>query len=93
MVLRGDIMTNGSGSDTRLDGKLLRPIWTLRRSDRHAVCYMTAHPTGQELCLTVGGNPVWRHVCRTQDELLVVQQDWRTALRYSGWKPSDVPES
>jgi len=69
-------------------GTLLSPVWTLRRADRNAICYIAPRITGHELCLTLSGHPVWRHVCRTQDELMWMQKDWRTALRATGWKPS-----
>jgi hypothetical protein len=85
--------TDMAGGERRKDGTLLSPVWTLRRGDRNAVCYVAARVSGHELCLTVGGDPVWRHVCHSQDELIEVQQEWRAALKCRGWKTSGIVES
>jgi hypothetical protein len=82
-------MTNSAYAHDPGDRKLLCLIWTVRVKHRQAVCYFVPHPDGQELCLTIGGNSVWRHVCPTLEELFAVQRDWRQALGSGFWTAWD----
>lgn len=84
---------DGSPDDGRHDRKVLSPVWTLRRDDRNAVCYVAAGISGHVLCLTVGGDPMWRHACRTEDELIEIQRQWRAALKCRGWKTSGLADA
>jgi hypothetical protein len=65
--------------------QLVSPVWTLRKAQRRAVCEYWTHILGHELRLTVSGDPLPRtHVCKSQEELIATQDDWRNALTTSG---------
>jgi len=61
-------------------------VWTLQRKSRIAGCEVWTHELGHELRLTISGDPMTRtHVCRSQEELISIQDEWRKALEETGW--------
>jgi hypothetical protein len=62
----------------------LGDAWTLRKGQRLARCALFSHPFGWELRLMVG-ELVRSKVCRTQDEILTTQENWRAAMLERGW--------
>jgi hypothetical protein len=74
----------------RYDGvaRELAVWWTLRReaTKGEAVCRMFSHVFGHELRLEVRGQFVASEVCRTDDEVLRTQEQWRTGLEAKGWQ-------
>jgi hypothetical protein len=64
----------------------LSPAWTLRKGRRTAACTVWSHQLGFELRLTVAGDELPRtQVCRSQEELIATQEQWRAALEDTGW--------
>lgn len=64
----------------------LSPAWTLRKVGREAACTVWSHQLGFELRLVVTGDPMPRtKVCRSQEELIATQEEWRAALDATGW--------
>jgi hypothetical protein len=64
----------------------LSPAWTLRKGHKTATCEVWSHLLGFELRLTVTGDPLPRtHVCKSQDELITTDAEWRAALEATGW--------
>ena len=60
-------------------------VWTLPKRPRKAVCEVWSHELGYELRLTVTDDPLPRtHVCRSQEELIGTQYEWRKALEHAG---------
>jgi hypothetical protein len=60
--------------------------WTLRKGQRRAVCRMFSHQFGHELRLDVAGELVASQVCRTDDEILTTQEQWRAGLEGKSWR-------
>jgi len=66
--------------------ELLSPGWTLVKGPRRAECQVWSHVLGFELRLSVSGDPLPRtHVCKSQEELVATQEEWREALEAKGW--------
>lgn len=63
----------------------LSPAWTLTKGTKTASCEVWSHVLGFELRALVGSELAQSHVCRTQDELIRVQWEWRTAFEAKGW--------
>ena len=51
-----------------------------------AVCSLVTHQFGWELRLEVAGSLQRSQVCRTQDDVLEVSDQWRGALVEKGWR-------
>ena len=65
----------------------LSPAWRLHRGGRTATCNVWSHLFGFELRLTLPGDPLPRtHVCKSQEELIATQDEWRAALEAHGWR-------
>jgi hypothetical protein len=58
--------------------------WALTKGARIARCELFSHQFGWELRLMIG-ELVRSQVCRTTDEILSVQEEWRAALRTRGY--------
>jgi hypothetical protein len=63
----------------------LSPAWTLHKGRKKAECSVWSHVLGFELRLDAGGHLLQTEVCRTQDDLIRVQEEWRVALVGKGW--------
>lgn len=63
----------------------LSPAWTLHKGRKTAECSVWSHVLGFELRLEAGGEILRTEVCRTQDDLIRVYEEWRTALATKGW--------
>ena len=65
----------------------LSPAWTLSKGQRSAVCTIWSHEFGFEVRLVLSGDPLPRtEVCRSQEDLIAVQDTWRAALEAKGWQ-------
>lgn len=65
----------------------LSPAWTLAKDRRTAVCEVWSHVLGFELRLHIAGDDLPRtQVCRSQDELITTQEQWRASLESAGWR-------
>ncbi len=66
--------------------ELLSPAWTLSKGQRSAACTVWSHEFGFELRLVVSGDPLPRtEVCRSQEDLIATQDEWRAAFEAKGW--------
>jgi hypothetical protein len=64
----------------------LSPAWTLTKRKARAECTVWSNQFGFELRLLITGDDLPRtQVVRTQEELIRVQDEWRTALVARGW--------
>jgi hypothetical protein len=59
--------------------------WTLRKRGATATCVTWSHSLGWELKLLIAGQLRQSRVCRTGDEMLETQEQWRAALMKKGW--------
>ncbi len=50
-----------------------------------AICWLRTHVLGWELVLNVNGNLQRSEVCRSQDELLDLTEQWKRTLESRGW--------
>jgi hypothetical protein len=64
----------------------LSPAWTLKKGTKTASCEVWSHILGHELRAFVGGELVQSSVCKTLEELVSTQEQWRTAFEAKGWK-------
>lgn len=67
------------------DPERLSPSWTLSKGGTTAECVVWSHQFGFELRVTVGADLVQSQVCRTQQDLIRVQETWRAAYEAKGW--------
>jgi hypothetical protein len=63
----------------------LSPAWALTKGGKTATCEVWSHVLGFELRAFVGAELVQSQVCRSQDELVRVQDEWRAAFEAKGW--------
>jgi hypothetical protein len=69
--------------------ELLSPAWTLHKARKSAVCTVWSHQFGFELRLAIDGDSLPRtQVCSSQEDLVRLLDDWRTALEATGWTKS-----
>lgn len=64
----------------------LGELFTLNRKDASARCVLRIHEFGWELRLQVG-ELLLSHVCRSQDELQMTGEQWKTGMIEDGWRP------
>lgn len=64
----------------------LSPAWMLTKGRRTATCEVWSHVLGFELRALVGPELVQSMVCRSPEELIRVQEEWRAAFEAKGWK-------
>jgi hypothetical protein len=58
--------------------------WTMKKRQHVAVCELFSHQLGWELRLTIG-ELLRSQVCRSSDEVLRVQEEWRRTLEDRGY--------
>ena len=58
--------------------------WIMNKGPHTATCALFSHQFGWELRLTIG-ELLRTQVCRSTDEVLRVQEEWRTALIGRGY--------
>ena len=76
-----------------LIGPGLDPNGILFRSVEEATgCQMLSHQFGWELHLDVDGDVARTVVCRSQDEVLNTQEQWREGLEGKGWMRRARPD-
>jgi len=68
----------------------LGELFMVRKNQVEARCVLRSHQFGWELCLQVGLNRdfLQTQVCRTQDEVLTIGEQWRAAMIDKGWQGS-----
>jgi len=66
--------------------QLLSPAWTLRKGAKTVECAVWTHVLGVELRAFVGDELLQTHVCKSQEEVIRVQDEWRAAFEAKGWK-------
>jgi hypothetical protein len=64
----------------------LSPAWTLTKGTKTAVCEVWSHVFGFELRALIGPELVQSHVCRSQEDMIRVQDEWRAAFEAKGWR-------
>lgn len=62
----------------------LGELFALNRNDANARCVLRTHEFGWELRLQVG-ELLLSHICRSQDEVRMTGQQWKTGLVENGW--------
>ena len=62
----------------------LGDAWTLRKGERVARCVLVTHPLGWELRLMTP-DLLRSQVCRSSEEILGTQEEWRAAMLSKGW--------
>ena len=66
--------------------ELLSPGWTRHKAGKSAVCTVWSHQFGFELRLTIDEDDLPRtQTCPSAEDLVRVQEEWRTALETKGW--------
>jgi len=63
----------------------LSPAWTLAKNGKTASCEVWSHVLGFELRACVGAELVQSQVCRSQEDLIRLQEEWRAAFEQRGW--------
>ena len=64
----------------------LRPAWTLTKGAKTATCEVWSHMLGFEVRAMVGAELVQSAVCRSLEELIRRQEEWRAAFETMGGK-------
>jgi hypothetical protein len=64
----------------------LSPAWTLTKGTKTASCEVWSHVFGFELRALVGAEMVQSQVCRSQDDVIRVQDEWRATFEAKGWR-------
>jgi hypothetical protein len=64
----------------------LSPAWSLTKGAKTATCEVWSHVLGHEVRAFVGTELVQSAVCRTLEELIRTQDEWRAAFEAKGWK-------
>jgi hypothetical protein len=66
------------------EAPFLGNAWVMRKGERTATCALYAHQFGWELRLS-SGELLRTQVCRSTDDVLRVQEEWRLALTERGY--------
>ena len=77
---------------------LQRPRWTgipvdlgelfvVTKNEWLAICKLTSHPDGWELCVYIGSpdNTITTQICRSDKEVSVTVERWKRQLALKGW--------
>jgi hypothetical protein len=62
----------------------LGEAWRLHKGSNTAICSVGSHEQGWKLVLR-GGPMLFSKVCRSVNEALSTQEQWRTAMLERGW--------
>jgi hypothetical protein len=73
-----------SSGENWIGAAFLGNAWTMTKGGRTATCALFSHQFGWELRLTIV-ELVRTQVCRATDDVLRVQEEWRTALIERGY--------
>jgi hypothetical protein len=68
-------------ADTRLK---LGEVWRLHKGTHVAICSVRSHDLGWKLVLR-GGPMLFSKICRSINEALSTQEQWKTAMVERGW--------
>lgn len=58
--------------------------WRLHKGNHVAICSVKSHELGWKLVLR-GGPMLFSKICRTINEALSTQEQWKTAMLERGW--------
>ena len=72
-------------------GNAVEMLKTKNGRSLHAVCALRSHQFGWELVLEVNRLLARSQVCRSEDEVVDVTEQWRTAMLESGWMLAPYP--
>jgi hypothetical protein len=72
-------------SDWYGEQQQLSRAWTLFKGSKTAKCAVWSHQLGWELRLTIGPEFIQSHVCRSQTELIEIQER-KAAMLTKGWQ-------
>ena len=59
--------------------------WKLTKNTHHAECELFAHELGWELRLFIDSELHMSQLCRAQDDILRVQERWKSQMIRKGW--------
>jgi hypothetical protein len=62
----------------------LGDAWSLRKGNKVARCVLVTHPLGREPRLMTP-DLLRSQVCRSSDEILKTNEQWKTAMLTKGW--------
>jgi hypothetical protein len=68
----------------------LSSAWALTKGSKTATCDVWSHVLGHEVRAFVGTDLVQSRVCRTLEELIRTQEEWRAAFEAKGWTRGEV---
>lgn len=60
-------------------------VWTLSKGTKRARCEVWTHLHGFELRLLVGAQQTLSTIRRLEEDLIRVDQEWRSMLEAEGW--------
>lgn len=63
----------------------LGDAWIMRKGEKVVRCLLVTHPFGWELRLMTP-HLLRSQVCRSSEEVLHTQEEWRAAMHTKGWK-------
>ena len=63
----------------------VRVLWALSKLAQTATCELWTHWSGFELRLLSGAELLRSEVCRSQEQLVRLEQEWRAAMIEKGW--------
>jgi hypothetical protein len=63
--------------------------WKLARATHTCECVLLAHEIGWELRLLIDDELHQSQLCRSAEQILEVQERWRSQMRSEGWSPED----
>jgi hypothetical protein len=64
----------------------LGELFILKKNRRTATCKLRSHQFGWEVRLFVGADDIIQtQVCRSQDDVLTVGEQWKAAMIEKGW--------
>jgi hypothetical protein len=66
----------------------LGDLFILTKNKRRAMCLLLSHQFGWEVRLLVGSQHeiVQSQVCRSQEEVLTIGEQWKAAMIEKGWR-------
>jgi hypothetical protein len=63
----------------------LPDMWVLKKDKRILQCCLSTHRHGWQLRLMSDARLAQRHICRTEDEVFALADEWRKEARSKGW--------
>jgi hypothetical protein len=79
------VQRSGWSGESQPLGDLFRLHMPKCGQQLEAICRLVTHQLGWELRLEVAGSLQMSRVCRTQDEVLLMSEQWKAAMVGKGW--------